>query len=228
MASRLSRVIMLFPRIMTIPISTFPFSSIAPSNTIFINWSNPLNIPVTCLFAFIFTDSFLSMNAFNSGGCTFTYRVHTHKKFILTLFSYHMCRQSTKGWLWYHGIRIKQEMSDDDGLCVCTIDSRRKYLPLWVYYYQSWNINSTSKQAKTTFASGVWACLLRLVRPALVMDTLDSIESRVLRPEDTRHPRCQQKHSLTHGRVWLDSPCSVPSLLLLLPHRSPNHARHVR
>lgn len=69
--SKASNMMILFPRITTIPILfCCPLVAISTHSSItrFINGSNPRNIPWTCLPPFNFNDNFLSINFFNSGG----------------------------------------------------------------------------------------------------------------------------------------------------------------
>ena len=70
--SKASNMMILFPRITTIPILfCCPLVAISTHSSItrFIKGSNPRNIPWTCLPPFNFNDNFLSINFFNSGGC---------------------------------------------------------------------------------------------------------------------------------------------------------------
>ena len=70
--SKASNMMILFPRITTIPILfCCPLVAISTHSSItrFIKGSNPCNIPWTCLPPFNFNDTFLSINFFNLGGC---------------------------------------------------------------------------------------------------------------------------------------------------------------
>ena len=70
--SKASNMMILFPRITTIPILfCCPLVGISTHSSItrFIKGSNPRNSPWTCLPPFNFNDNFLSINFFNSGGC---------------------------------------------------------------------------------------------------------------------------------------------------------------